>query len=587
MTTEQIKLIPREILFGNPEKTSPQISPDGKRMSYLAPVNNVLNVWVGTIGKDDFKPVTKDTDRGVTNYFWAQDNKHILYLQDANGNENWRLFAIDLDNGEIRDFTPFEDVQTNIISHDKNFPNDLLIALNKDNPNVHDVYHLDLISGELKKIAENPGNFAGWVVDTNLKVCGAMEATEDGGFNLLYRKDDNSEWKNLITWGIEDSLNSGVVSVSKDGKYLYMHDSRNFNTGRLVSYEIETGKTEVIVQDDTYDVSNVMIHPDTYEIQMVSFVKARNENVILDESIRDDIYKIEGITHGDFYIYDRDHSDNIWLVGFTADNGPVSFYSYNRTTKEATFLFYTKPILKEYELAEMEAFSIHARDGLMIHGYISYPPGKEKNNLPMVINVHGGPWHRDTWGYNSEAQWITNRGYICLQVNFRGSTGYGKNFLNAGDREWGAKMHDDLLDAMDYVVGKGHADPKRVAIYGGSYGGYAALVGATFTPDVFTCAIDVVGPSSIITLIKTIPPYWSTFLNNFKKRVGDPDTEEEFLKSRSPLFKVDNIKVPVMVVQGANDPRVKQSEAEQIVEAMKKKGLDYDYMLFRMKDTVL
>ncbi len=580
MINEAVELIPRKTLFGNPVKTSPQISPDGTKMAYLAPVDDVLNVWVGTIGQEDYLPVTKDNDRGVMNYFWSQDNTHILYLQDVGGNENWRLYAVDLKTGETRDLTPFEEVQVQVVAHNKHFPNDLLLAMNKENPEVHDVYHLDLKSGNLERIAENPGNFAAWEVDTNLKVRGAMVATAEGGFDLLIRETENSDWIKKAGWGIEDSLNSGPVLFSKDGKYIYLKDSRDYNTGRLVKMEIASGKIEVISEDPEYDVSDIMVHPDTYELQMVSFNKARNENLLLDLTIKKDIEAISKLSSGDYFIYDRDDADKTWLVGFVQDNGPTSFYTFDREKQVGIFLFYSKPDLKKYTLASMEPISFKSRDGLTIHGYITFPPKTENKNLPMVLNVHGGPWHRDTWGYNSEAQWFANRGYVCLQVNFRGSTGYGKNFLNAGDREWGAKMHDDLLDAVNWATEKGYADPQKIAIYGGSYGGYAALVGATFTPDVFNCAVDIVGPSNIITLIKNIPPYWATFLSNFKKRVGDPDTEEEFLISRSPLFKVENIKIPMLIAQGANDPRVKQSEAEQIVEAMKAKNIDHDYLLF-------
>lgn len=580
MSLTEVEIIPRKVLFGNPVKTSPQISPNAEKMAYLAPVNNVMNVWVGTIGEDDYKPVTRDTDRGIQNYFWGQDNRHIMYLQDINGNENWRLFAVDLETGEQLDFTPFEDVHVQVIAHDKHFPDELILAINKENPSLHDVYHLRISTGKLERIAENPGNVAGWQVDTNLKIRGAMVSTTDGGFELIVRDDEKSEWKKLLTWNVEDSLNSSPVSFSKDGKYIYLIDSRDYNSGRLVKLEIENGKAEVITEDPNYDVSSVMIHPDTHEIQMVSFVKARVENIVLDQTIKSDIDAISELDHGDFFVYDRDHTDKTWLVGYLKDNGPVSFYSYNRESKSATFLFYNKPDLNNYSLAEMEPVSYKSRDGLTIHGYITFPPGKEKKNLPVIINVHGGPWWRDTWGFNPEAQWMANRGYICFQINYRGSTGYGKSFLNAGDREWGGKMHDDLLDGIDWLNETGFADPDKIAIYGGSYGGYAALVGATFTPDVFKCAVDIVGPSSIITLIKTIPPYWETMIGNFKKRVGDPEKDEEFLKSRSPLFKVDNIKIPVLVAQGANDPRVKQSEAEQIVEAMKNKGIDYEYLLF-------
>jgi dipeptidyl aminopeptidase/acylaminoacyl peptidase len=574
------QLIPRKVLFGNPEKTSPQVSPDGTMMAYLAPVNNVLNVWVGKIGSDDYEPVTKDTDRGVRFYFWANDNKHILYIQDVGGNENWRLYATNLETRETRDLTPFENVQVRIVDHDKHFPNELLIGMNKENPQVHDVYHLDLASGELSRVAKNPGNFLGWVTDTNLKVRGALGALPDGGTELFVRDNEQADWRKLVSWSADDALSSGPVGFTLDGQSIYLEDSRNVNANRLVKMNIATGEITAIAEDSQYDVGGVMRHPDTYEVQAVAFDKDRVEWTVLDQSIKPDFEHIKSIHQGDFSIISRDNADDTWIIAFTIDNGPVQFYAYQRAAQKTRFLFDNQPELSKYTLAKMQPISFTARDGLTVHGYLTLPPGEKQTNLPMVLNVHGGPWARDSWGYRPDAQWLANRGYACLQVNFRGSTGYGKDFLNAGDREWGRNMHNDLVDAVQWAIEQGIADPKRVAIFGGSYGGYAALVGATFTPDVFYCAVDIVGPSDLNTLIRTIPPYWSTFLATFHKRVGNPDTEEEFLKSRSPLFKVDQIKIPILIGQGANDPRVKQAESEQIVEVMKSKGIEYEYMLF-------
>jgi dipeptidyl aminopeptidase/acylaminoacyl peptidase len=323
-----------------------------------------------------------------------------------------------------------------------------------------------------------------------------------------------------------------------------------------------------------------MVHPDTYEPQAVSFTKDRQEWKVLDESIKADFDAVTKLDHGDFSVYDRDDADRTWLIGFTKDDGPVSYYAYDREGKKGTFLFVSRPVLQKYTLARMEPISFTSRDGLTIHGYITYPPGKTKTNLPMVLNVHGGPWARDTWGYNGEAQWLANRGYACLQINFRGSTGYGKDFVNISDKEWGGKMHNDLVDGVKWAVDKGIAYPKKIAIYGGSYGGYAALVGATFTPDLFCCAVDIVGPANLVTWITSVPPYWATFRTILYQRIGNPETEEEFLKSRSPLYKVDQIKIPMLIAQGANDPRVPQEESKQIVEALKKNGIDYEYLLF-------
>jgi len=574
------KLIPREVLFGNPVKTSPQISPDGKMMAYVAPVNNVLNVWVKTIGKEDNRVVTEDDDRGIRWYFWAEDSEHIMYLQDVGGDENWRLYGVNLKTDEIKDLTPYEDVQVQIIHSDKHFPNELLIGMNKDDPKVHDVYHLDLPTGKLKLVAKNPGNIFSWLGDADLRVRCAMAATAEGGFELMVRENEQADWEKLLTWYSEDNMTSWPVSLTKDGNFLYLVDSRNVNAGRLVKMEIQTGNIEVFAEDPQYDVWNVMIHPDSYEVQAVAFTKARTEWVVLDESIKDDFKVISKLDDGDYFVEGRDNADETWLVAFTKDNGPQSYYTYDRKRRKGTFLFDHMPELNKYKLARMEPISFMARDGLTIHGYITFPVWKERKNLSMVLLVHGGPWSRHYWRYNPRAQWLANRGYVCLEVNFRGSWGYGKDFVNAGNKEWGAKMHDDLVDAVNWAIKQGYANPEKIAIFGRSYGGYAALVGATFTPDVFCCAVDAFGISNLVTWLKSFPPYWSTDLSRLYRRVGNPDTEEEFLKSRSPLFKVDQIKIPILIGQGANDPAVKQAESEQIVEAMKKKGLEYEYILF-------
>jgi len=574
-----VELIPRTILFGNPERVSPQLSPDGKRLAFIAPANNVLNVWVGEYGREEFHAITNDQDRGIRTYFWGEDNKHVFYSQDVGGNENWRLYAVDLSTGEIRDFTPYENVQVQVIEYNKHFPNDMLIGMNRENEQLHDVYHLDIPTGKLTMRAKNPGTYAGWLTDSELTVRGAMEATPDGGFRLLLRKEETADWRIAVEWNQEDSLTSGPVCFSKDGQTLYLKDSRSVNAARLLKMDVATGKTIVVIEDPKYDVGALIIHPDTYQIQAVSFTKSRDEWTILDPSIERDLSTVRKLHPGDFFLSSRDHSDRKWVVGFTADDGPVPYYTFSRDDQRATFLFDHRPELRKYKLASMEPISFTSSDGKTIHGYITFPR-EQRSDLPMVLNVHGGPWHRDVWGFNPEAQWFANRGYVCLQVNFRGSTGYGKDFLNAGDKEWGGKMHQDLVDSVHWAIDQGYADRNRIAIYGGSYGGYAALVGATFTPDLFRCAVAIVGPSNLITFIKSIPPYWSTYLATLHKRVGNPETEAEFLKSRSPLTHVNQIRIPMLIAQGANDPRVKQAESEQIVEAMKEKGIPHDYLLF-------
>ena len=578
------ELIPRHALFGNPERISPRISPDGATLAWIAPHEGVLNVWTAPVGADGpgwatARVVTDDTDRGIRVFGWAHDGRHLLYLQDTGGDENWRLFDVDLHTMQRRDLTPFDGVQAQIIAAHLKHPDEILVGLNRDNPQLHDVYRLNLATGELVKELENPG-FAGWVADTDLQIAAGVASQSDGGMKVLVPGDGDGQWRTLLEFAAEDALTSAPLAVTADGTTLLAESSAGADTGRLVRVALTTGDTEVIAEDPAADVVGVRLHPDTREPQLVAFRKARMEYQVIDPAVAGDIAAIQALHPGDPEIVAGDDSDTVWLVAFTNDTGPMSFFLYDRGRREGRFLFEHRPELSRYELAPMEPISFTARDGLTVHGYVTFPPGAGRSGLPMVLNVHGGPWARDTWGFNPEAQWLANRGYICLQVNFRGSTGYGKAFVNAGDREWGGRMHDDLLDAVAYAVGQGWADPGRVAIYGGSYGGYAALVGAAFSPGVFRCAVDIVGPSNLKTLIETIPPYWAPMVSLFHQRVGDPATDAEFLWSRSPLSRAAGIRTPLLIAQGANDPRVKQAESEQIVAALREAGIDHEYMLF-------
>jgi len=571
--------IPMKVLFGNPEKSGPAISPDGKKLAYIAPINGIRNVWVKTIGKNDDQPVTTQQERDITSCFWSYDNEHLFYQRDKGGDENFHLYMANIKTKERQDITPFDDTKVMLECYRKQFPDEMLIAMNKRDKKVFDVYRFDLKTKKLDLIAQNPGNYSDWIVDWQNKVRGVRQNNKDGGYEGLVRDDEKSEWRKLILWGLEDS-SSGFIGFSKDGKYMYARDSNGANSLRLVSIDVKTGKKKVIFQDPEYDYGALVRDRDSGELLAGTVRKAKKEWHFFDENFEKDLKLAMMLDEGEIGIRSKDKDDKKWIVFFLKDNGPVSYWMFDRETKDGVFLFYTKPELNKYKLANMEPIFYFARDGLKIHGYLTYPVDKKAKNLPMVLFVHGGPWVRDSWGYSPIVQWLANRGYAVLQVNYRGSSGYGKKFLNAGNKQWGAKMHDDLVDAVNWAVEQGVADPKRVAIYGGSYGGYAALVGATFTPDLFKCAIDIVGPSNLITLLKSVPPYWKIFLERMYKRVGHPEKEEEFLKSRSPLFKADKIKIPVMVVQGANDPRVKQAEAEQIVQAMKKNGVDYEYLLF-------
>jgi dipeptidyl aminopeptidase/acylaminoacyl peptidase len=584
-----VDLIPRSVLFGNPERTAPRISPDGRQLAWIAPLDGVLNVWVAPIGDTEAgvdwaaaRVVTADTDRGVRVFAWAHDGRHLLYLQDAGGDENWRLYDVDLESLERRDLTPFDKIHATIIGTSKRRPAEVLVGVNADNPQLHDVYRLDLTTGELVKEIENPG-YAGWLADEDLVVRCAIAPLPDGSFDVLVRDADapaDADWRKLLTIPAEDVTSFDVVSFSADGRSLLMVTAAGTDTARLARVDLATGDETLLAADPEADVAGVVLHPDTQEPQIVLVLKDRMEYLVLDPSVADDLKAIRALHPGDPTISGRDDADATWMIAFNVDAGSITYFTYDRAAKSGTLLFEARPELSGYTLAAMEPFSFAARDGLVIHGYLTFPPGADRSSLPAVVDVHGGPQVRDTWGYNPEAQWLANRGYLCVQVNYRGSTGYGKAFIAAGDREWGAKMHDDLLDAVGYIVGQGWADPARVAIYGGSYGGYAALVGAAFTPDFFCCAVDIVGPSNLKTLLETIPPYWAPMIAQLYRRVGNPETDEEFLWSRSPLSRAHDIRIPLLIAQGANDPRVKQAESEQIVAALKDAGIDYEYLLF-------
>jgi dipeptidyl aminopeptidase/acylaminoacyl peptidase len=573
-------LIPRDVLFGNPEKSGVQISPDGKHIAYLASDDkNVLQVWVRPIDKAEAKKITSDEKRGIRQYFWPHDGKHILYLQDVGGDENFHLFASELATGKTRDLTPFPGVRAMGAEVDEKYPDTILVALNKRNKALFDMHRITLSTGEEKLDTENPGTVISWATDKDFVVRAATTMNpKTGGYDVMVREKPGADWKVIKSWSNEEE--GAAAGFGPDANTLYIIGNDKANTKRLIKFDLATSKEEVLAEDKEYDVGGVIIDTKKRIPLAVSFTRARTEWKALDESIKGDLEALGKVRRGDFGVNNMTADDNKWIVAYTTDDGPVAYYLYDRPTKKAEFLFVNNSKLEKSKLAQMEPITFKAKDGLTIHGYLTKPVGVEAKNLPTVLLVHGGPWARDNWGYNPLVQFLANRGYAVLQVNFRGSTGYGKAFLNAGNREWAGKMHQDLVDAKEWVVKQGVADPNKVAIAGGSYGGYATLVGLTFTPDEFACGVDIVGPSNIVTLLKTIPPYWAPMKSLFAKRVGDLEKEEDFLKERSPLSRVNYITKPLLIGQGANDPRVKVAESDQIVKAMRDNGKPVEYVLY-------
>jgi dipeptidyl aminopeptidase/acylaminoacyl peptidase len=578
----EVPVIPRDLLFGNPVKAGPQISPDGTRLSYRAPSEaGVLNVWVRTIGKADDVQVTNDTHRGIRNHFWAEDGKHLFYLQDIGGDENFHVYSVDLESKVVRDLTPFQGIRAQGVILDKKHPNEMLVGLNLRDRRVFDMHRVDLTTGAIVLDTENPGDVVGWVTDPAFQIRGAMaQNPKDASTILRVRDARGTPWRDLLTWPFGE--NGGADDFTADGKALYVETSIGADTTRLVKVDIASGKElETIAANPKVDVGGVIIHEDTKVVQAVGFNYLKNEWAVLDPSIKADFEALAKVQRGEFYLGTRDRADKNWIVTYQTDDGPVAWYAYNRDTKKAELLFVNQPELSKHTLAKMEPVVIKARDGFELVSYLTVPLGAEAKNLPLVLNVHGGPWGRDTWGYDPEAQWFANRGYATLQVNFRGSTGFGKKFLNAGNGEWGVgTMQHDLTDAVKWAIAKGIADPKKVCIYGGSYGGYATLAGLVFTPELYACGVDIVGPSNIKTLFQAIPPYWAPIKAQFVKRVGDVENDEALNRKISPLFYADNVRVPLIIAQGANDPRVNIRESDQMVKAMRDKGLAVTYVVY-------
>jgi dipeptidyl aminopeptidase/acylaminoacyl peptidase len=614
-------VVSREMLFGNPDKSAVQLSPDGTKISFLAPAGGVMNVWVGPVDDPNAAaPVTTDTVRGIRTYFWAYTNQHVIYLQDTGGDENWHVFAVDLGAKKTVDLTPLEKIHATVEGVSHKFKEDILVGLNDKNPELHDIYKINIVTGTRTLVQENPG-FAGFVVDDDYRVRFAVEMTDDGGAayyqnaraamkskaskktkkadakkteaiqkaNTQETPDSKPGWELFMTVGMEDSLTTQPMDFNKTGEVLYLLDSRGRDTAAFAEWNLITSEEKIVAEDPRADLDDLMIHPTEKTVEAAAFTYERKEWKILSSAIQGDFDYLKNLDKGDFEVTDRTLADDKWMVAYLNDTGPVRYYIYDRTAKRARFLFTNRKALETIELAPLHPLVIPSRDGLSLVSYLTLPngsdpdgDGKPNEPLPMVLNVHGGPWARDDWGFDPEHQWLASRGYAVLSVNYRGSTGFGKSFLNAGNMEWAGKMHEDLLDAVAYAVKEKIAAPDKIAVMGGSYGGYATLVGLTFTPDTFACGVDIVGPSNLITLLETIPPYWAPSISLFTKRVGDHRTEQgrAFLTSRSPLTLADKIRKPLLIGQGANDPRVKQAEADQIVGAMGKNNIPVTYILY-------
>ncbi len=577
-------LIPREVLFGNPENVLPELSPDGERITCIAPADGVLNLWIMDRDGGNRRQLTFDEDRGVINYEWAENGRQILYMQDEAGEEDTHVYLLDVERGEVQDLTPYEGVKAYVSNTDRDHPDRVLIHMNRDNPMYFDVYAADLTTGELEMVQDNPGELEsgdmvlGYMADSDLLPRLRISISPgDGTLTYWVRETVEDDWRELMT---ASPLEEVVLrEFTEEGDSIYLTSNTETNTTQLYRMDLETGGMDWIAGRDRTDVAAVAWNDITGTPKVVWFNYFRRSHEILDPTIEDDYRRISEFRDSPFRITSTDHADSTWIVAYTTIQNPAEYYVYDRPTGEMDFLFSAVPELEDYEMATMDTLHIMSRDSLMLPAYLTHPPEGERP-YPMVLLVHGGPWARDWYGYNPFVQLLADRGFAVLQVQFRGSTGFGRDFLNASYKEWGAAMQDDLTDAVRWATEEGAADPDRVVIMGGSYGGYATLAGVAFTPDLYRCGVDFFGPSNLVTFRESVPPYWRPADAMMDIRVGNLEDEREMLERRSPLNHVDSIRVPMLIVQGANDPRVVKEESDQMVRALRESDNPVTYVVY-------
>ena len=581
--TIETPLIPREVLFGNPVRSSVSISPDGSMLAFRAPVDGVMNAWVQPID-GEARSLTNYIDRPIGSLNWSWNGQQLLFTKDSGGDENNHVYAVDIDDAEVRDLTPFDGVAAQMSSASKDRPNEIVLGLNDRDPQYHDLYIVNTLTGERTLLQQNEG-YAAYLIDHDWNVRGRMNLTDDGGLSAELKDQTSGEWFEFLNVPQADSMTTQPEGFNKAGDKLYGVSSIGRDKAALVYWNPVKGggeKPTVIFESDKADVSGGVGNPDTYEPEAVSVNYLRPEWHVIDDSdnLSTDLAALAKLNGPDFHIADRTKDNRTWVVAYAAPDEVPTYWLWNRDTQKGTKLFTTWPDLEGQPLQAMQGVEITARDGMTIPSYLTLPANYTKGTpVPMVMLVHGGPWARDGWSYNPYHQWLSNRGYAVLSPNFRGSTGFGKAHINAGDREWYGNMQDDLNDAAQWAVQSGYADANNIAIMGGSYGGYATLAGMTRDPDLWACGVDIVGPSHVGTLLETIPPYWAPAIKMFETRVGGLD-EPAWLDAISPLTHVQYIKKPLLIGQGANDPRVKVAESNQIVDAMNANNLPVTYIVF-------
>ncbi len=572
-------LIPLRDFFRNPEASSYQISPDGKFLAFRKPWESRMNIHVCEIGEplDSAVRVTGATERDIAGYFWA-NNDRIAYIQDSGGDENFRLYAVDADGSDQKDLTPFEDVRVNIIDDLEDKPEEMIIGMNKRNKEIYDAYRLNIVTGDLEMIVENPGNLSDYLTDHDgkLRIATATDGVET---SILYRATEEDEFATVLTTNFKESLTP--LFFTYDNTKVYASSNLGRDKSAIVVWDPASAKEEeVIYEHPEVDVSSLLRSDKRKVITGVAYMTDKRGYAFFDDERREMQEFLEArLPDQEVSLVDFSKDESTYLVRAYTDRSLGSYYFYKPAEEKLEKIADIGPWLDADQLAEMKPIHYQSRDGLTIHGYLTFPVGVEAKNLPVVINPHGGPWARDHWGFNPETQFLANRGYAVLAMNFRGSTGYGREFWEKSFKEWGKSMQDDITDGVKWLIEQGIADPEKVAIYGASYGGYATLAGLVYTPELYACGVDYVGVSNLLTFMEGIPPYWEQYREMMHEMVGNPETETEMMKAASPVFHVDRIQAPLFIAQGANDPRVVKSESDQMVEALRKRGIEVPYMV--------
>lgn len=575
------KQIPLEDFFKNPEKSSYQISPDGSFYSFMAPYKNRMNIFIQKIGDSSATQLTFEEARDIAGYFWP-NNEQIVFLKDEAGDENFHLFGVNIDGSNPIGFTDFEGVRAQIIDDLPDQKDFVVIGLNKRNKQVFDPYRLNLKTGEISMLAENPGNIQGWMFDHDGKLRIATAIVDGVNQSILYRENEEDEFKTIITTNFKEGFNPQFFTF--DNKNIIGSSNLGRDKSVIVEFDPITAKeVKVLYANDEYDVNGVGYSRKRKVITAAYFESWKSERHYFDSTSKATFEKIQKQLEGyEIGITGVNKDENILILRTYSDKSLGAYYIYNSGDDKMEKIVDVSPWIDENEMSNQLPIDYQSRDGLKINGYLTLPKGynmENAKNLPVVINPHGGPWARDSWGFNPEVQFLANRGYAVLQMNFRGSTGYGRKFFEASFKKWGREMQDDITDGTQWLIDKGIADSTRIAIYGGSYGGYATLMGLVKEPKMYAAGVDYVGVSNMFTFMKTIPPYWEPMLEMMYEMVGDVEKDSTMLREVSPVFHVDKIKAPLFIAQGANDPRVNVDESDQMVKAMKEKGIEVEYLV--------